>query len=442
MNNHTGELVTETRNRQGKEAAPLIQGAPTGYALTDDYVAQETKQGGRLHYTVLLPIPQIPATFPIPDPLNPFEDNRGVRVGHAQAFADYVERNESWHAGVLTMRTQSDIVRFRPLEGGDLGTVRVGILSVPRNARNSFRIVDGQHRILGFKLLIDQLTARRSEARTRLTNARNTGEPQQVLDMLQRDVNEVEGALDRVQRDSIGVDLLIEDDPEQARQVFVDVANNALGITKTVQFRFDARKVVSRATNLILSDPSSSQLIENRVDLQLDRVTGNNPNLLGASHLAEIVRVLTVGINGRVSAAQEQTLDERSLANTANRFFDVIAEAFPDLKAIVDGTKTPATLRSTTLVVSTTMLRILAGVFYALSLDGMTDNDILDYMRRLGRHMKAPITAGTPSGDLLIGATTSGAFTNGASAPGARTQQVKELVEVFTEWATNPPSAF
>lgn len=414
--------------------------APTGYSAHDDYLAQRTKQGDRYHYAIALPLVQVPAVLPVPDPGTPLDDNRQVRVKHAQDFAIYVRENPDWHAGPLTVRTTSGVVKFTQFEGGDYGTIQLGLLQVPRNARTSFRIVDGQHRVLGLDLLLKQANDELVTAKSVLDKANRNGEPAQALQLLTQKVQRLEQQLARVQADSIFVDLIIEDSPEKGRQIFVDVANNALGISKAVTNRFDSRKVVNRALNLVLED--DLPLLRDRVDAQLDRITGSNLNLLGASHLAQIISALEVGIGGRVTKVLEHTLDERKLADSTGEFIEIITAAFPEFTKIADGNATPAELRSTSLAVSTTMLRVLAGVHHVLSRSGHSASEIETFFGQLAPHLAAPVTVGTPSGKLLLGATTTDAFTDGATAPGARTQQVKELVGALASWATNPPDGF
>ena len=77
--------------------------------------------------------------------------------------------------------------------------------------------------------------------------------------------------------------------------MFFDIADNALGITSSVRARFDSRKVVNRG----LEEVMKHALLKDRVDPEQDRMGRNNPNLMGAKHVAEIVRTLAVGIEGR-----------------------------------------------------------------------------------------------------------------------------------------------
>ena len=278
------------------------------------------------------------------------------------------------------------------------------------------------------------------ERRAVLHNAESVDSAPQVTQIFKDQIDKLKRQLERTQEESLGIDLVIEDSPEEARQIFTDVANNALGISKSVTARFDSRKVVNRALSLVLTDPNAPVLLVDHIDQDKDRVFGSNPNLIGAVHLAEIIRTVEVGIAGRVGEAMEQTLDERELAKNAEWFFELMTQGFGDLQAIATNEMTAADLRDQSLLLSTTMLRVLAGVYHDLKIGGVADNAIVTFFKKLDKVMKAPIVSGTPIGDLWLDATTTEAFTDGAAAPGARSQQVKELVSVITEWYHNPPA--
>ena len=63
---------------------PTIGAAPSGYAAFDSYFAQRSLQGERVHYAITLPLTQVPLVLPIPNPLEPFEDNRQVHEGQQE----------------------------------------------------------------------------------------------------------------------------------------------------------------------------------------------------------------------------------------------------------------------------------------------------------------------------------------------------------------------
>ena len=416
-----------------------LTGKLGGYAPTDNYIAQKSVQGGRVHYLLVLPLPQVVTTLPIPDPLVPFDDNREVKASHAKGFADYVRTHAHWHAGCLTVRVLSGATTFEPFAGAQVGKLQFGTLKVPRNARGAFKIIDGQHRILGIKYLLDSLNEDLMNETSMLAKAIRIGSERAVIDQFERQIKNLKTIIERVESDCIGIELVVEDDTELAKQIFVDVANHALGVRKAITAAFDQTKVVNRALNELL-DGNCDDLLNGRIDVQKDRVVGANNNLLGAGSVADIIRTVAVGINGRVSAAQEKTLDSKLLARDANKFFEVLRHSFPEMAAIAIGNQAPADVRRVSILGSSTMLRILAGVYYELRARGVSIVDTIEYFSKLSKHTAAPVTSKSSSGRMWLSATSEGAFAEGANAPGSRSQAVKALVSAILDWQTNPPA--
>lgn len=416
-----------------------LRGKLGGYVETDDYIAQKLLQGGRTHYLLVLPLPRVVTTMPIPDPAVPFSDNREVKASHAKGFANYVRTHAHWHAGCLTARTMSGATSFEPFEGGQVGNLQFGVLKVPRNARSEFKIVDGQHRILGIKYLIDSLNEDLMSANSTLAKAHRIGSEKAAIEQFEREVKNIKKIIERVEGDGIAVELVVEDDTDLAKQIFVDVANNALGVRKAITAAFDQTKVVNRALNELL-DGNCDDLLNDRIDVQKDRVVGSNSNFLGAGSVSDVIRTVVVGINGRVSAAQEKTLDHKVLARDANKFFEVLRHSFPELAAIAIGDKLPSEIRKVSILGSSTMVRVLAGVFYELRERGASIVDIIEFFTKLSKHTLAPVTSDSSSGRLWLNATTEGAFAEGANAPGSRSQAVKALVAAIVEWHSKPPA--
>jgi hypothetical protein len=423
----------------------------TGLQATDDYYAHECHQGGRVHYMLCVPLHQLPVMLPIPDPTRVIEDNREVKLPRAKAFATYVRNNEGWHAGPLTVRTNSTTVKFEAFENQGDSITRIGLLKVPRINRDGFRIVDGQHRQLGFNILINELANDLLDARQKLHGAISRGETKELINNFTKQVEGLERIQKRLDRESVQIDLLVENDHLRGRQVFVDVADNALGVPKTVVARFDQRKVVNRAMGELLSPENLHPLLKDRVDDQHDIVRGKNPKLIAASKIVDLIRTTEKGISGRFGKRDENEAKESPgavearLLQKTTKFLDVLVSSFPDLKAVADGDLAPPDLRNKSMLGSITMLRVLAGVFYELAEKGTSDQAITSFFAKLDKNMAIPVTAGTTSGDLWLGVTSEKAgakhpvFVDGGEAPSARAQDVKVLVAAITSWAASSP---
>lgn len=406
----------------------------SGYVEHDDFVVQEFRQGGRTHYSLVVSLQQAVQLFPIPDPDKPFDDNRQVNRKRAEGFAHYVREYESWHAGALTIRSSTGLTEFTATL--DLGRIRVGQLRVPKGRSKEFHIVDGQHRELGLLVLFEELAKDRTHWLSQKQAAEKAHDPV-TLSTAKKELAGIERVRERLAGESILVNLIIENDSVLARQLFVDVADNALGVPKAVRSRFDQKKVANRALFELLLKPPA--LLANRVDDQKDRVVGSNKHLIGAGNLSEVIRALEVGISGRFNKQAESTLSETHLAQQARGFFDTLSEVFPDLQSVSDGTLSPEALRQKSLLGSSTMLRILAGVSHEVR-EKHGASAIKPFLKKLAPHMSAPIDPTSPSGQMWIGCGSTEPFLANAMAPGARSQQVKDAVESISRWVDEPPS--
>jgi hypothetical protein len=397
----------------------------TGYDTEDRYYATGYQQGGRLVYAIDLPLDVVAATLPKPDPNKPTPGNRRVKEAHARGFGNYVRTNEDWVAPALLLRAPDGVVSFKKTIGEVAGS-QFGELSIPRLARTDLRILDGQHRILGICLAIDDIASEIERSRGNIAIAKRNGNAE--LEQHHRlELKKLEAQRERLHNECISVQIQIEDDPQAFMQMFVDIADNALGITGAIRSRFDSRKVVNRA----LDDVLKHALLRDRVDLEQDRIGGSSAYLMGAKHVADLIRTAVVGIAGRVSRRQEAELEDGAVVQTTNDFLDVLMYAFPQFEAVVEGNMSPEVLRKTSLLGSTSFLRALAGVYHELS-KGMTDDEISDFFRQLSPHVSAPITEGSPW-------LNTGVFAVGASAPSARRQDLENLTASIIAWAKESP---
>ena len=398
----------------------------TGYATEDRYYASRYKQGGRTVYSIDLSLDTVAATMPRPDPSRPTPGNRRVKESHARGFGKYVREKEDWTAPALLLRGP-DIFSFQVKE--KVAGTEFGILGLPRLARTDLGILDGQHRILGLCYAIEDMAAELEDARSKLAEARRQNNPE-LQQHYEDKKSELETQRSRFGSERISIQIHIEDEVKRFEQMFVDIADNALGITSAIRARFDDRKVVNRA----LDDVLKHALLQNRVDLEQDRIGGSNPNLVGAKHVADIIRTVTVGLAGRVGRRQENELRDAELVENTNKFLDVLVAGFPALDSLIEGSSNPDELRKTNLLGSSTMLRVLAGVYHVLTTkDDKSDDDIQDFFVKLSPFMTAPVTDKSPW-------MKTGVFSSGATAPKARRQDLEDLARTIIRWERENPS--
>lgn len=403
---------------------------PSGYSAHDEYFATRFQQGGRVVYSVDLSVPQLVSTLPEPDPEHRQPGNRQINLTHARGFGEYIQERESWVCPSLMLRAPEEEFEFHMAK--EVGGTELGVLAIPRLARESLKILDGQHRILGFHLAWRAISDGIQKEREALAIARRDGLDEEVKDARRR-LDHKLALRDRLSTARVSIDILIVDDPDAYKQVFVDIADNAKGVTRTLGARFDRVKVVHRALPLVVEHP----LLKGRVEEESDRLSSTNPNLLTAKNVADVIRTVQVGAARRISRKQEGELDERDLAEGANRFLDLLENAFPDLRKVREGEKSPAELRRNSLLGSATMIRVFAGVYHDLVLgDGnessMTDGEATRFFSKLAGHMKAPIAKRGPW--------TRGLFLDSGMAPQASQGDIKKLVDNIVRWSNKPPA--
>ena len=318
----------------------------------------------------------------------------------------------------------------------------VGYLTVPWaiGGISSLLTIDGQHRVLGVSIEKQRITTAISAIDREM--ARKVS-PEKAA-KLAADREKLIAQMTRLKDEDVGLDIYVEVDPIKAQQMFVDVADNAKGISGAVRARFDSSKVANRT----LSDVIDHPLLKGHVDPEQDRMTLKNRNLMGAKHVADITRAVIAGVGGRISKKAESTLTDGEVIEQVKDFLDVISNGFtglaavteddPDVEREPDELTAAQQLRRTSLLGSVGMLRVLGGVFRELrsgespaSLD-----DITEFSRRLDRHMAVPVTEDS----IWRTSAASPDFEPDAAAPIMRTQNIVHLVDVITGWYKKAPA--
>ena len=401
---------------------------PSGYQTHDEFFATKYAQGGRTFYSMELTLAQLVSYIPKPDATKPLETQRQINLVHAKSFANYIRQQEHWIAPALLLRAPPifDFEEFR-----DVSAAKFGFLKVPKTARSDIKIIDGQHRILGVYLATEANAEEIEAQRNTLSRARreeDTNAIQLAESKLARLVEERE----RLNAECIPVQIVIIDDTHDAKRVFVDIADNALGIRASVRVRFDDRKVVNRALEDVMEHP----LLKDRVDLQADMVRGSSPRLVAAKHVADIIRAVQVG-NGRIGKRLEAELREADLVANTKNFLDGMVAAFPDLQGVQDDELAPSDLRATSLLGSPTMIRVFAAMWHDLKGIGFSDRQSIEALGHFEGNLQAPVLS-----DLEDTWYATGFFSEtdaGSFAPTSRAQDLRGLTEKVLEWALVPP---
>ena len=442
--------MTEERNPTSDGDGLDDIGELSGYSEADQYLATRFKQGGRDVYCIDLSVPQLVATLPKPNPDRVLDANRKINPGHARSFAAYVRDNTNWIIPPLLLRAPNDAFTFEPRKG--IGGTEWGVLTLPRNARQRLKIVDGQHRVLGFHLASEALNEEQDVARGKMhTLERRGGKAEKRQQGKQ--VARISTDLQRLGDERVAVQIVVVDADEEYKQMFVDIANNAKGISRSTLTRLDSRQIVNRCLDSVMEH----RLLKDRVDFERDNVSGStNPNLTSVKSVADIVRTLQVGIAGRMTRQREETLDESKLIDDAMLFLDTLVEGFNDFMALADTDFTPQELRKRSLLASVSMQRVLAGVYHDLLTASDTnlvypppDPDDPDKSRVARPRSRAevvrffqslaPFMASPLREDSIWVREAPQQFAPGTSAPRSTSRDLKELTTTIRDWAINPP---
>lgn len=415
----------------------------TGYHREDTFLATRKYMGGRPVFHLDMCIAQLTAGVEAPPVGVAQEDNRIVKEARGRLFRDYVNSNQEWASPSLLLWCPVGILDFKPIsEINDLvrdPSVVLGTLSIPRNSRQSIKILDGQHRILGFHMWMDQLNKELQSAKLSLSEATKAAQPK-VIEKAKERVLKAEENIERSVKESIGIDILVCSSAKEARQIFADIANNAQGMVKALAIGFDQSKLVNRVTSRIASE-LPHPLLDGKVDFNKDRIAGDSSMLISAKTLADSVRALSVGIAGRISRVQELEWPDEDIEQRSRKFLDALQEAFSK-----DFSKTTQELRKTSLLGSGTIFRVLAGVWFELTSSTnaqgkpikprMSVSDAQAFFTKLAPHMSIPIKTGNKW--LATGVFPSPAGGAVVTAPGSRNQELKKLTVEITNWALSP----
>lgn len=413
---------------------PIADALPevTGYDTDLRFYATRFKQGGRTVFAVDLSPDEIRALVPKPDPATPTPGNRAIRLPHAQSFAKYVRDNVDWISPGIILRAPA-VFKFEKLY--EVARKEFGTISVPRQASLDIRILDGQHRILGFWLAEQGIASDLDKARSTLAAARRQDPDGATMVHAQDRINRLNAQRARLSGEGVSAQIYIEEDAKAYKQMFFDIADNALGITASVKARFDTRKVVNRALETVLEHP----LLANRVDAEADRIGRGSPYLLGAKHVAEIIRSVQVGLDGRVSRIQDLEWKEQDVAKKAKVFFDVMVDSFPQLRTLLLGQITPDDLRKSSLLGSVLFIRVLAGVYHDLKdpvQHAFSDDMVEEFFTKLAPHANGP----TYDGDIWTEQVDNGVFGPNSMGPHGRRQDLKFLKNTLVDWAIEKPA--
>ena len=397
--------------------------------------AQQIKRLGSTEYLFAIPITLALDLLEIPDPAHPFVDNRRVSKKHAMDFGNYWENHPTdWVVPPILLDTSEEL-KFKQIKR-DNEQIALVDLQLPADHKNSLRILDGQHRILGWYLKRLELDARLSEATTSYNKAIIASANSEKL-IIQNEIDLINQHVIRLDTELISINLIDSLSAKKHQQFFVDIAKNALGINKTVQAKFDSASIINRVTQELIK---SHALFLGRIDMEKTSCSGSNPNFLTVVNVSDISRHACFGVNRMVTAKRENNYKDSDLAEIVTIFLDTMVQNVKPLQSIIDGRIKPADFRENYMLGSGTIWRCLAGAFYEACViiddnEGTIDIDE-DQLFKFGKmikqfseNMTLPISAQWFATTLFP--------VKRSKAPSSRAQDLESMVGLLTAWSRN-----
>jgi hypothetical protein len=436
------------------ELAQNTKGAQDAVLLATKYT-----QGGRTHYSLQLPLEQIINFLPKPDPDKPFEGNRAVDRTHATKFGSYVRENVNWVSPAIMVRAGENAV----LEDGlsaDVGVQRIRLVHVtlPKKLTDQIAallILDGQHRVFG---IYDAYVAVLEELGQKEQAIRNAEKHEQEPEVLQDLYSQRESLVeqrDRFLNECISVDIAVVQNG-RAHQMFVDIADNAKGISRDFRVVLDQRQVINRIATRLTKE---HELLKGRVwdGHQKSELPYKSEFLWGAKAVADAVRASFVGSSGRIGKGVEDHLanrEEDSTIKAAMFFDDLLASSLPLSKVVYGGleawrlrervSKDPLVLgEEFTMMYSGPAIRVLAGVWKELTAPsppkkGQTEakpmdrDDVIAFLRKIDSLMQLD---GPLTGNSVWVRGCPPAFAVGGTAPISRAGTIRQFERTLIDWA-------
>ena len=395
-------------------------------------IAQRISYGSRESLLLSLSINDALNIVEIPDPNLPFPGNRRVSRKHAMEFGNYWESAfDSWIVPPLLLDCESGITRLDiPLSvTNTICNIKLDDL---RNA--SLKILDGQHRILGWYLKREEINHSISDETNKYNKAVFSKDKVQIKQCEHR-LETLRKTQDRFELEKVALNILDSLSHKMHQQFFVDIARNALGINKTVQAKFDTASVINRVSQNLIK---SHALLLNRVDLEKTSCSGTNKNLLSVVNVSDIVRHCSFGINARVTLKREDLFSDGVVQSVAKEFFDIMVRSLSALKRVEEGVYAPSALRKENLIGSGTIWRCLAGTFNricvirdehhgSLQIDAQGRKRFERLVTQLSNQLLLPVNRHWFATGLFPAKT--------STAPSSRSQDLETLVSLFVQWA-------
>ncbi len=280
---------------------------PTGEGLT--IAAMRGQQGKRRVYMTKVNIPQFVEQVPVltDTPKRELKEQRVYDPKHAGEIADYALAVEDYVLPPL-MITLDDQPIWTPIEPGSV----FGWLTIKPGTKR--RITDGMHRGDGLSQAV---------------------------------ANDTEGKL---ANDDIGAWIVVEPDIAKRRGMFTDVNHNQKSMPKSLTYTFDPRDPYAVGLRKVVA---THPLLDGVVEEEKSRAGKGSGKLFTMAALYSATQ----------NFAGTSLTDAAVVEQQAQTLFDIVQNARPELMLARTADEIDH-LRSTSLVASSTTLRVIAGALH------------------------------------------------------------------------------
>jgi DGQHR domain-containing protein len=422
------------------------QGAYSGFTSTQDFPAYRSKRSGKYVYTFGLSIRLLTEVCPIPEPQTPFVDNRRIDESRAKAFGKYWAANPAeWAVPPLLLDTAQNF-EFHEDQVVTGTEIVLGRLRLPRDSRDVIRILDGQHRVRGWYLQKRELADSKEKVSAQLHTLKESGN-QVEIQAKSKEMNSINNNIDRLDNEFITIELIAGVSAQEHKDFFVTINNMAKGVNKNEVARMDETLMTNRVAK-VLAD--SVPLLQNKIDDRSASVRGSSEYYISLINVADIVRHVCYGIQGK---NKKGDYDQRAEEFSA-KFFEIISENSSDLESLANNAMTPKELRNKSLWGSLTILRCLAGAFFKLAVvskdnqseeafrveqeSELNETGVMKFRKLINNleTTKAMEIIGKGKDKKLVSEWyDTSVVMAGALSPSSRNQDLTKLAELFAAWA-------
>jgi DNA sulfur modification protein DndB len=274
--------------------------------------------------------------------------------------------NEDYVLGTLTYAMDRE-GEFEPI-----GNSAIGLLKLPLDAK--LRTIDGQHRRGAIKEAVE--------------------------------------AFEQLEEEDTVLLVYVESDMQKRRQMFSDMNWHQKPVTKSVNVAFDSRDPFARAVQKL---SETHELLRDRVEMDSSTIHPGSDKLFTLGAIYDSLSRLFVGVTGRVRSKEKYV--EEDLIKEGAAFFSLLLKARSEFHRVLDYPSETGKLRTKTILLSSTTLKMLAGAVYIAKRRGYSMEELEEPIRQLDFKPNATIWRKT------------GFVSPGKTTPNARNQEVKATIE-------------